>query len=466
MRMKKILFSLTLVFLISITALAAAEGFVLKPDSGTDFIFSASLNNGLQDLNFGNSLNMSFNLNKMASVMILANTPDGKTVLLSPNGFNAQMLFHSGEQSVYLGTAGVEPFHQEGTYAIQILVTTYPLSFFDDVSESFSKARQTYYTFKEHARQMLIQSRMESSQEWIAQTFSLTLSQAKGHLDLHSVPEGATVYLDGQQMGVTPLLTSLKPGIHELLLKKDHFKDLKTNIMITANQTSGKTFELQPGWGNGEIMVDSFPQGAMIQVDGLDAGKTPNRVKMSYGTHVVSIFKDGYEFFSKIVVIDGDQGISRDIDESLTAINTLSNPMATLSVQIAQSGSEWKLDGVVQKNTSVQLNPGYHVIEVTKQGYESDLQRIYIPPSQSKTIQINLLALKGSVLVEVENTYASVFVNGELMGTSPCAIPLAEGNYQITLIAPGYRTELRDVRIQSGRQTEIRLKMNLAPNNF
>jgi len=466
MMMKKILFSVTLAILISLSVFATADGFVIKPVSGTDFSVNASLNNGLSVLDFGNTVNLTFTLNKTASVMILANTPDGRSVLLSPNGFNGQMLFQAGERSVYLGMAGVEPFDQEGVYHIQLLATTYPLSFFDDVRESFSKAKQTYYTFKEHARQMLIQSRMSSSQEWIAQTYSVTLSQTNGHLDLHSVPEGATVYLDGQQMGVTPLLTSLKPGIHELLLKKDHFKDFKTNMMITANQTSGMTVELLPGWGNSEIMVDSFPQGAKIQVDGLDAGKTPNRVKMSYGTHVVSIFKDGYEFFSKVVVIDGDQLISRDIDESLTAINTLSNPMATLSVQIAQTGYEWKLDGVVQKNTSVQLNPGYHVIEVNKQGYERYLQRIYIAPSQSTSLQINLLGMKGSLMVEVENTYASVFVNGELMGTSPCAIPLAEGNYQITLVAPGYRTETKEVRIQAGQQTEIRLKMNLAPNNF
>ena len=187
---------------------------------------------------------------------------------------------------------------------------------------------------------------------------------------------------------------------------------------------------------------------------------------MSYGTHVVSIFKDGYEFFSKLVVIDGDEQISRDIDEALTVINSLSDPMATLSVQIAQEGYEWKLDGIVQKSTQVKLNPGYHVVEVNKQNHERYLQRIYIGPGQSKGLQINLLPLKGTLLVEVENTFATVFVNGEPMGKSPCSIALSEGNYQITLVAPGYRTEIKDVSIRSGMQTEIRLTMANAPNNF
>ena len=445
---------------------ASPEGFVSKPNSGTDFSLISNLKNGMNHFDFGDAVEINLSLTKNAYLMLLANTPDGKTVLLSPNGYNGESFYRAGDHSIYLGTAGIFPFNMEDLYDVQILSSTYPLSFFEDMKESFIGARQTYYTFNEQAKEMLIQSRMESSQEWIARTFSLTVSSSEGNLQFYSTPEGATVFVDGIEMGITPLFASLKPGIHELLLKKEHFKDLRTNIMITANQTLGKTFSMTPRWGNGEIMVDSFPQGAKIQVDGKDAGVTPNRVKMSFGMHVVSIFKDGYEFFSKLVIIDGDEQISRDINESLTPINSLSDPMTNLTVMIAQQEFEWKLDGIVQKNTTVKLNPGYHVLEVIKQGFERFVERIYIAPGQKKVLQINLLPLKGLLIVEVENTFATVFVNGEQMGKSPCSIALSEGNYQITLVAPGYKAEIKDVFVQPGMQTEIRLTMANAPNNF
>src|SRR6056297_2253126 len=348
MMMKKILLSLVLIGLLCMTSFSSTEGFAYKPNSGTDFNLSANFKNAINHFDFGDAVELNLSVNKDAYIILLANTPDGKTVLLTPNGYNGQMVFKAGSYPIYLGTAGIYPFNLVGLYDVQVLSTTYPLSFFEEIKESFMKAKQTYYTFDKHAREMLIQSRMESSQEWVGQTLSLNVSSSEGNLELHSIPEGSTAFIDGKEIGVTPLFTSLKPGIHELMLKKDHFKDLKTNIMIQANETLGKTFTLEPRWGSGEIMVDSFPQGAKIQVDGKDFGQTPNKVKLSFGTHVVSLFKDGYEFFSKVVVVDGDEQISRDIDEELTVINTLSDPMATLLVQIAQEGYEWKLDGIVQ----------------------------------------------------------------------------------------------------------------------
>lgn len=61
--------------------------------------------------------------------------------------------------------------------------------------------------------------------------FSSCVTQTR--VNINSDVEGATVYIDGQKIGTTPVQVSLSNAVWEepdVLLKKDGYKDLHTNL--------------------------------------------------------------------------------------------------------------------------------------------------------------------------------------------------------------------------------------------
>ena len=69
-------------------------------------------------------------------------------------------------------------------------------------------------------------------------TYEMVLStdkqeKATGSLEVKSNPNGATIYIDGKEMGVTPkLITGISTGNHELRIHKQLFEDYTSSIII------------------------------------------------------------------------------------------------------------------------------------------------------------------------------------------------------------------------------------------
>ena len=77
------------------------------------------------------------------------------------------------------------------------------------------------------------------------QTLSLALAK-KGiqQLTVLSTPSGATVAIDGQALGVTPLTLELKPGAHHALVTLRDFSDAQRDFTLLAPSALDLPFEL------------------------------------------------------------------------------------------------------------------------------------------------------------------------------------------------------------------------------
>jgi hypothetical protein len=65
-------------------------------------------------------------------------------------------------------------------------------------------------------------------------------------LTVLSVPAGATVAIDGQAVGVTPLTTELRPGDHSALLTARGYADVQRSFNLMALTPMDVTFDLEP----------------------------------------------------------------------------------------------------------------------------------------------------------------------------------------------------------------------------
>ncbi|MEW6369024.1 MAG: TonB family protein [Acidobacteriota bacterium] len=124
---------------------------------------------------------------------------------------------------------------------------------------------------------------------------------AVGTLELHTTPEGASVFVNGEMRGATPLtLSSLPFGTYNLRfeLKGYDLAEETRDFAIGAGQNQVMQFALREQTQAetvGALKVTSDPAGATIMLDGKNAGVTPKVInKLRPGKHVLELSKQGY----------------------------------------------------------------------------------------------------------------------------------------------------------------------------
>ncbi|RZN44321.1 MAG: PEGA domain-containing protein [Methanophagales archaeon ANME-1-THS] len=81
---------------------------------------------------------------------------------------------------------------------------------------------------------------------WESKTYWVEVIHV-GSLDVSSVPDGASIYLDGTYMGTTPQLISNVPvGTHSILLNLSTYNDETTTVNVAFNQVAHVSERLSP----------------------------------------------------------------------------------------------------------------------------------------------------------------------------------------------------------------------------
>src|SRR6478672_2973484 len=90
-----------------------------------------------------------------------------------------------------------------------------------------------------------------------------------GTLSINSNPPGATVVVDGQTSGITPLTLALKPGGHNVELRGAG-EPRTVPVNITSGTTVSQYIELpKMATAFGQLQVKTEPAGAQVTVDGI-----------------------------------------------------------------------------------------------------------------------------------------------------------------------------------------------------
>jgi len=134
----------------------------------------------------------------------------------------------------------------------------------------------------------------------------------------YSVPESATLFIDGRLLGMTPVMISLADsswwGTHELRMTKEGYRDWKSEVILTGEtpvEITGK-LELIP-----IVYVRSIPSSAQLYLDGKLLGETPLSLalvdKSLEGVHHLKVVKEGYEEWEEEVVLGEEHELSLQV---------------------------------------------------------------------------------------------------------------------------------------------------------
>jgi hypothetical protein len=148
-----------------------------------------------------------------------------------------------------------------------------------------------------------------------------------GSVSVSSNPPGATVYLNADYQGVTPVtgyldLTDLTPGVYTILLKASQHEDFSNSISVIAGQTTPVNVELKsppaPSGVNGTLSIISSPSGAQVYLDNHFVGVTPLILNtIAPGEYGIVLKMDGYDDYVNRVQIAA--GMTTPASVNLTA---------------------------------------------------------------------------------------------------------------------------------------------------
>lgn len=138
-------------------------------------------------------------------------------------------------------------------------------------------------------------------------SISVDTPSQPGGMDLQSVPDGASLVVNGEYRGKTPLtLSDLAPGTYAVTFSRFGYSDLSLNVPVTQGKIAEVKAILRPE--SGTLAVNSTPAGARVLFDGTDAGVSPVFVtNISAGNHTVTLEKEGYVSTTRQVSIPAGQ---------------------------------------------------------------------------------------------------------------------------------------------------------------
>ncbi|MGA2121423.1 MAG: PEGA domain-containing protein [Methanoregula sp.] len=125
-------------------------------------------------------------------------------------------------------------------------------------------------------------------------TISITTQAQPGSLVISSLPNNASIVVNGQYRGKTPLtLDNLDPGTYTVNISKFGFSPstATTNLQSGERQEITATLPAETG----SLIINTTPPGARVMFDNRDAGLSPATLAdLAPGNHTITITKDGY----------------------------------------------------------------------------------------------------------------------------------------------------------------------------
>ena len=258
--------------------------------------------------------------------------------------------------------------------------------------------------------------------------------ESLGTLSVQTNPAGATVVIDGQQRGMTPLNLQLKPGRHVVELVTDG--DVRSiPVMITPGGQVSQFIEIpRAASALGELQIRTEPAGATVTVDGRVLGKSPLTAEgLTPGPHSVTVENDLGPVTQRVTI---EAGTTASLVVPMTAPKNapLSGWIAVNAPVDVQLFENQRLLGSSQTDR-IMVSVGRHDLEVVNEaiGYRA-VKTVNVAPGQTATIKLDLP--KAPMALNAV-PWAEVWVDGDRVGETPIgSVQVSIGPHEVVFRHP------------------------------
>ena len=286
-----------------------------------------------------------------------------------------------------------------------------------------------------------------------------------GWMIFNSEPSGATVYINDEFVGNTPL-TNYKQtyGTYTYRLEHPNYHPSTGSIELNSGKIE-KNITLKPAFG--AIAITSSVSGAKVLLDGKATNKVTPCIleEVPSGQHTIIVQKDKYSPRQQDVVVEDGQtsrlSISLDARFAKVCITSL-------------DGAQIYCNGVLKGTTKYlgDLMEGYYDVEARLAHHKSVTKQIQVIAGQSQEIALNPIPKYGSFDIISEPGNASISIDGKEYGKTPFTVEnLLEGQHQFIIRLDGYAEYKGTFNVAEDENANVTVKLsnliniNITSNN-
>ncbi len=245
-----------------------------------------------------------------------------------------------------------------------------------------------------------------------------------GTLAVITNPAGATISVDGEARGTTPVTLTLSAGTHQITLQGAG--DARTlPVTIAAGTEATQYIELPAARSTGgQLQVRTDPPGAQVTVDGVARGASPLTVSdLTPGDHAVLLTSSAGSSRQTVTV---ERGATAALVVTLSSVESAPlsgwiSVSAPVGVQLLENN---RLLGT-SATEQIMVSAGRHEIDLVNEALGYRVTRtVQVPPG--KVASINLELPKGTLALNAV-PWAEVWIDGEKAGDTPI------GNLSLTI---------------------------------
>jgi formylglycine-generating enzyme required for sulfatase activity len=219
------------------------------------------------------------------------------------------------------------------------------------------------------------------------QALATTLTPDWAIVSIRTAPLGATVLVDGQEVGVTPADVEIASGDHDVEVRLSGYNAWASKILVTANQPQ-ELPEVRLTQADGRLEIASNPSEANVSVDGEFRGRTPLSLRISPGrAHRLTVTKPGHATVTRELSVAADSGRRLEIE--------LEPQFGEVSVASRPPNAEVWIDGERRGSTplTLELTAISHAIEIRLEGFAIERANVTAQPGFPQRLERELVPL-------------------------------------------------------------------------
>ncbi len=254
---------------------------------------------------------------------------------------------------------------------------------------------------------------------------------------------GKKLVLAGEKLG-------LDAGTYSLRISAAHHYDTTLTVHLVPGDTSFFTIGLKPVFATLRVITD--PPGATVFVDGRETGKTPLQQQVIVGHHNIRIYHKDFAEENREITLQKET-------EKLLDITLLQH--VPVRITSNPDGALVYFNGKFKGRTplTAEVRPGPMLLKLKKDFYQEIKDSVDI--RQAKNFSFRLHKEKYQLKVLTTPSGATVFVNGQEVGTTPETFSLEFGNYKVHVGKKGYIPKNKSVALKNNTQVSFLLRRRL-----
>lgn len=210
------------------------------------------------------------------------------------------------------------------------------------------------------------------------------------------------------------------------------------------------------------LKVESNQPGAVLVVDGREAGTTPfvSPIPIDVGRRTLVLKKEG--FLPNETTIDIVQGTPASVSLDLTPLVK----MGTVAITVTGStrGATLFVDGreLGPAPFTGSVPAGPHTFEARAAGYVTARQTTDVPYGKQLNLTLSLAQARseGKVRIVTNHADAAIAIDGQPRGSGAWEGLLPAGGHQLRVEKSGYETHVAELSLSPGQQRTLEIKLD------